>query len=76
MAIAVDPANPKHLLFSRVDTSHSADQSAGVVESMDGGGTWREANDNLGMTSVNVLIFGRGKAVYGGTWGAGIWRRD
>jgi len=76
MGIAVDPADAKHLLFTRVDTSHSADQSAGVVESLDGGKTWREANDNLAMTSVNVLIFGRGKTVWAGTWGAGLWRRD
>jgi len=75
MAIAVDPADPKHILFSRLDTYHSADGSKGLMESKDGGKTWRLANEGLGMLSVSMLAFGSGGTVYAGTWCGGIWRR-
>lgn len=75
MAIAVDPADPAHLLFSRLDTSHSADAGSGVVESRDGGKSWTPANQGLGLRNVSVLAFGAGGAVYAGTWCGGIWRR-
>jgi photosystem II stability/assembly factor-like uncharacterized protein len=76
MAIAVDPKDPRHLVFSRLDTFHSADGSAGLLESRDGGATWKEANDDLGLTSVKLLHFGPDGSLYAGTWCAGVWRRD
>jgi photosystem II stability/assembly factor-like uncharacterized protein len=76
MFIAVDPQDPKHLLFSRVDTSHSADESAGIVESKDGGLTWNSANNGLVQKSASAIAFGRKGTLFAGTWGGGIWRRD
>ena len=75
MAIAVDPADARHILFSRLDTYHSADGSLGLMESRDGGKSWTSANQGLGMLNVSNLAFGRGGTVYAGTWCGGIWRR-
>lgn len=76
MAIALDPKDPRHILFSRQDTFHSADASAGLLESRDGGLSWRDANDDLGLTSVKRLLVAPDGTVYAGTWCAGVWRRD
>jgi photosystem II stability/assembly factor-like uncharacterized protein len=76
MAIAIDPKDPKHLVFSRLDTFHSADASAGLLESTDGGATWKDANEDLGLTSVKQLLIGPDGTVYAGSWCGGVWRRD
>ncbi len=75
MAVAVNPADARHILFSRLDTYHSADGSLGLRESKDGGKTWAAANLGLGMLNVSTLAFGEGGTVYAGTWCGGIWRR-
>jgi photosystem II stability/assembly factor-like uncharacterized protein len=75
MAVAVDPRDPRHILFSRLDTSHSADASSGVVESRDGGATWRPASEGLGLLNVGSLAFAPDGTLYAGTRCGGVWRR-
>ena len=74
-AIAVDPDNPNHLFFSRVDTWHWADAGPGIVESINGGTTWTSFNGGLRHRNVSALAFGSGGTLYAGTWCGGIWRR-
>jgi photosystem II stability/assembly factor-like uncharacterized protein len=76
MAVAVDPGNPQHILFTRMDTWHPADAGAGVAESTDGGLTWAEPNSGLRHHNVSALAFGSDGGVFLGTWGGGIWRSD
>ena len=73
-AIAVDPNDPNHLIFSRMDTWHPADASPGIVESIDGGVSWTPLNDRLGHRNVSALAVGQGGTLFAGTWGGGIWR--
>jgi cysteinyl-tRNA synthetase len=75
MAIAVDPQNPDHILFSQRDTWHNSDAAPGMVESTDGGVTWTPVNTGLGNLSVGVLTFGSGGDIFAGTSCGGIWRR-
>ena len=39
-AIAVDPKDANHILFTRQEGWHTADDGAGIVESFDGGRNW------------------------------------
>jgi photosystem II stability/assembly factor-like uncharacterized protein len=75
MAIAIDPRDPKHIVFSRLDTSHSADASSGLTESRDGGVTWRSANEGLGLLNIGSLAFAADGTLYAGTRCGGVWRR-
>ncbi|MFN7987728.1 MAG: PKD domain-containing protein [Thermoanaerobaculia bacterium] len=75
MAIAVDPADARHILFSRVDPWHSADAGPGLFESTDDGATWSAANDGLGITRVGSLAFAPDGSVWAGTLCGGTWRR-
>ena len=72
-AIAVDPHNPDHIFFSRRDTWHPADAGSGIVESTDGGATWKPLNPGLGQLSVNALTVGPDGSLLAGTGCAGIW---
>jgi len=74
MAIAVNPNDPNHLLFSRTDTWHSADSGPGVVESTDGGASWTPLNNDLRHSKVSALALGQDGTIFAGTWGGGIWR--
>ena len=74
MAISVDPDDPEHILFSRMDTWHPADAGAGVVESTDGGQTWSELNEGLRRLNVSALAATADGGLFLGTWGGGIWR--
>jgi len=73
-AIAVNPNDPNHLLFSRMDTWHPADAGPGIVESTDGGVSWTPLNDGLGHRNVSALAVGQDGTLFAGTWGGGIWR--
>ena len=72
--VAVDPADPDHILYTREEGWHTADDGPGVVESYDGGETWTELNTGLGLPNVSVLTFGTDGTVYAGTACGGIWR--
>jgi photosystem II stability/assembly factor-like uncharacterized protein len=74
MAIAVDPNDPAHLLFSWSDTWHWADASPGIVESLDGGATWAPLNTGLGHLKVSALAFGQAGTLFAGTSCGGVWR--
>jgi photosystem II stability/assembly factor-like uncharacterized protein len=74
IAVAVDPANSNHLLFSRYDTWHSADNGAEVLESYDGGSTWTAVSAGLGNPRVSSFAFGRDGTRFAGTHCGGIWR--
>lgn len=74
LAVAVDPRDGKHLVFSRV-AEDPADAGAGLLESTDGGRSWRPAGDGLPVPNVTVLLFDREGALYAGTRCAGLWRR-
>ncbi len=73
-AIAVDPDDPDHILFSRQEGWHPADDGPGVVESFDGGQSWHALNDGLGLPKVSGFAFGSDGTVYAGTSCAGVWR--
>ena len=75
MAIAVDPGNPNHLFFSRMDTWHAADAGPGLVESTDGGATWAPASAGLGHLKVSALVGSADGTLFAGTWCGGVWRR-
>jgi len=75
MAIAVDPQNPNHILFSWRDSWHSADAGPGLVESTNGGNTWALINTGLRNLNVSSLAIGSGGDVFAGTACGGIWRR-
>jgi photosystem II stability/assembly factor-like uncharacterized protein len=73
-AVAVDPRDGKHLVFSRV-ADEPADAGAGLLESSDGGKSWRPAGEGLPVPNVTVLLFDREGALHAGTRCAGLWRR-
>ncbi|MCZ7568566.1 MAG: endo alpha-1,4 polygalactosaminidase [Ardenticatenaceae bacterium] len=75
MAIAVDPNDPAHLLFSLMDTWHPADASPGIVASTDDGTSWAPLNAGLGLLNVSALAAGSDGGLFAGTWCGGIWRR-
>jgi hypothetical protein len=75
-SFAVDPSDPNHLLFSRMDTWHPADAGSGIVESADGGHSWTPFNAGLGHLNVSSLAFGRNSTLFAGTHCGGIWRRS
>ena len=76
LAVAVDPADPNHIVMSRVDHWHPTDNGDGVFESRDGGASWRPINDGLGHLRVQRLTFAPDGALFAGTSCGGIWRRD
>jgi photosystem II stability/assembly factor-like uncharacterized protein len=73
-AIAVDPYDPDHILFSRQEGWHTADDGAGLVETFDGGETWTELNEGLGLPNVSTIVFAPDGMVYAGSSCGGIWR--
>ena len=73
MAVAVNPADANHLLFSRFDGWHSADGAGGIMESRDGGQTWTAFNEGLGYPRAGVLTFGSNGLRLAGTLCGGIW---
>lgn len=73
IAVAVNPADPDHLLFSRVDGWHSSDAGGGILESRDGGQSWAGLNEGLGYPRAGVMAFGRAGVRYAGTLCGGIW---
>jgi xyloglucan-specific exo-beta-1,4-glucanase len=75
MAIAVDPRNPDHILFSRQDPYHSADGGLGLVESTDGGRTWRPINAGLGNLGVTAIAIDWDGNLFAGTACGGVWYR-
>lgn len=72
--VAVDPANPQHLLVATNDHPfHDVTSSVGMLSSMDGGATWVPLNSGLPMLRVSTVEFdpkGGGRAVIG-TFGRG-----
>ena len=74
MAIAVDPDDPDHIFFSRLDAWHSSDAGSGVVESADSGLTWTALNDGLRLPKVSVMTFSPDGTLYAGTNCGGVWR--
>ncbi|MCC6750129.1 MAG: hypothetical protein IT371_20855 [Deltaproteobacteria bacterium] len=74
IAVAVDPKDPKHLVFGRRDTWHSCDASSGLLESRNGGASWQPLNAGMPLRSPSTLAFGGDGALYAGTWCAGTWR--
>ncbi len=73
-AIAVDPNDPDHILFTRQDPSHTADNGEGIVETFDGGNTWSELNDGLGLPNVSDIVFAPDGTLYAATLCGGVWR--
>jgi len=73
VAVAVNPADPDHLLFSRADGWHSSDAGGGLLESRDGGQSWVAFNAGLGYPRANVLAFGSSDHRFAGTFCGGIW---
>ena len=73
MAVAVNPADANHLLFSRFDGWHSADGAGGLLESRDGGQTWGAFNEGFGYPRAGVLAFGSNSLRLAGTLCGGIW---
>lgn len=74
VGVAVNPANGDHLLFSRYDTWHSADNGGEVWESVDGGATWTAVSAGLGNTRVSSFAFAADGTRFAGTVCGGIWR--
>lgn len=74
--VAIDPANPDHLLLATNDHPfHDAVASSGVQRSTDGGTTWAPLNDGLTNLRVQAIAFDPhtpGRAVIG-TLGQGFW---
>ena len=76
LAVAVDPADPEHIVMSRVDHWHPADGSEGLYESRDGGGSWQPANAGLGHLRIGRLLFAPDGTLYAGSLCGGVWRRE
>lgn len=76
IAVGVDPQDPAHIIFSRADTWHYGDlgSGAGLIESTDGGATWRSLNEGLGMPRVAKVLFAPNGDLYAGTICGGVWR--
>jgi photosystem II stability/assembly factor-like uncharacterized protein len=74
-AVAINPNDPDHIVFSRTDMWHFVDAGDGVFESFDGGETWQSANEGLGLPRVWTLDFASDGTLYAGTFCAGLWRR-
>ena len=67
-ALAINPRNHA-MVYAGTD--------AGVFESLDGGATWRVANENLATTIVNRLVFRTGSSeLYAFTFGRGAYKVD
>jgi photosystem II stability/assembly factor-like uncharacterized protein len=67
-AVAINPRNPA-MVYVGTDT--------GVFESLNGGETWRVANQNLATTIVSQLVFRKGTSeLYAFTFGRGLYRVD
>ncbi|HUQ44600.1 MAG TPA: hypothetical protein VM451_09370 [Candidatus Limnocylindria bacterium] len=67
-AVAINPVN--HLMIY-------AGTDVGVFESLDGGATWRVANENLATTIVSRLVFQPATSdLYAFTFGRGLYRVD
>lgn len=67
-AVAINPRNPA-MVYAGTDV--------GVFESLDGGLTWRVANENLATTIVSKLLFRTGTSeLYAFTFGRGAYRVD
>ncbi len=73
-AIAVDPGNPRHLFFSRLESWHQTDAGYGIVESIDGGKTWSPLDAGLAFPKVSALVASPDGSLFAGTACAGIWR--
>ena len=68
-AVALDPDTPTSSLYVATDV--------GVMASQDGGATWANATQPLGLPNVQVndLVVAPGtRTLYAGTYGRGIWR--
>lgn len=66
--VAINPRNPL-MVYAGTDV--------GVFESLDGGSTWRVANENLATTIINRLVFRAGSSdLYAFTFGRGVYRVD
>ncbi|MDP8904527.1 MAG: hypothetical protein M3N29_04320 [Chloroflexota bacterium] len=66
--VAFNPRNPQMVYVG---------SDAGVFESLDGGDTWRVANENLATTIVSRLVFRRDTSeLYAFTFGRGAYRVD
>ncbi|MEM7111847.1 MAG: hypothetical protein AAF614_05400 [Chloroflexota bacterium] len=74
IGIGVNPDNPNHLLFSRYDTWHVADNGGEVLESIDGGASWTAVMGGLGSTRVYDFAFGRDGTRFAGTQCGSVWR--
>ena len=67
-ALAINPRNHA-MVYAGTD--------AGVFESLDGGATWRVANENLATTIVNRLVFRAASSeLYAFTFGRGAYKVD
>ena len=76
MAVAVQPGDPKHIVFSRVDHWHSLDGGDTIWESRDGGESWARIDDASGPLRVQTLALAPDGTIFAGSWCAGIWRHD
>lgn len=76
--LAVDPADPAHLMVATNDHPYrDLTASVGMVESFDRGLTWTDTNDGLPMARVAVVAFDPmtpGRVVIG-TYGRGFFER-
>ncbi len=74
--LAVDPADPRHVVVSGTDHPfHDHPLGAGLQESFDAGQTWTSAQGNLPNPNVRWIGYDAGGRLLVGTHGNGLWWR-
>jgi hypothetical protein len=64
-AIAFDPDDDDHVVVGT--------EEAGIVESFDGGSSWRTVDFSYRVTGISAFFFDRGNTVVVSTYGRGLW---